>query len=154
MSVDSRGRGLAVQSASPISCSVTVTNTGSMDGDEVVFVNFVPGNLTSEERTLARRSYFQQSYQQPVNPDKSALKLLVAFERVSVPQGEQVVIPFSIDITSLAQVNDEGNRIVHEGEYSLEFTRGHGDIVRVLGYIDVIGEETSVIARSYPIRQL
>lgn len=154
MSVDSRGRGLAVQSASPISCSVTVTNTGSMDGDEVVFVNFVPGNLTSEERTLARRSYFQQSYQQPVNPDKSALKLLVAFERVTVPQGEQVVIPFSIDITSLAQVNDEGNRIVHEGEYSLEFTRGHGDIVRVPGYIDVIGEETSVIARSYPIRQL
>lgn len=152
--IDSRGRGLAVHSAPPIQCSVTVTNTGSIDGDEVVFVYFVPSKLSSNDRKIARRSFFeQQREQQPVNPDKSALKLLVAFERVAVPQGEQVVVPFTIDITSLAQVDDNGDRIVHEGDYSLEFSRGHGEIIRVPGFIDVSGEETQAVARSYPKRR-
>jgi xylan 1,4-beta-xylosidase len=150
--IDSRGRGLAVDSAPPVQCSITVTNTGSYNGDEVVFVYFVPGKMSSEERLEARRKLYKQETDQPIIPDSSALKILVAFERVSVAQGQQVNIPFTIEIASLAQVDDEGNRIVYEGDYSLEFSRGHGDILSVKGTIDVDGAETKVPARVYPKR--
>ena len=72
--------------------------------------------------------------------------------KIWVANLDRYFIPFTIEIASLAQVDDEGNRIVYEGDYSLEFSRGHGDILRVKGTIDLDGAETKVPARVYPKR--
>ena len=92
---DARGRGVVSMSAPPLQCSITVTNTGDRDGDEVVMLFVVP-NATSIRS--------QQSSWGLV-PDPLALRQLAGFERVSVPAGGQVRVDFNVSIGSLASVD-------------------------------------------------
>jgi beta-glucosidase len=79
----------------PISATVTVTNTGKMNGDEVVQAYL----KTPQERG-------------PINS-------LVGFERVNIPAGSSKEVTIKIDPRSISSVDDQGNRSILAGKYTL-----------------------------------
>ena len=89
------------------------------------------------------------------NYDALAIKQLAGFQRVRVPAGGQVVVPFSVDVSALAFVDEAGDRVVRAGDFGLEFSRGQpGDALRVPVRLEVDGrgEGAELAARRYPRR--
>ena len=82
--------------------------------------------------------------------DPLAIKRLVAFQRVFVPAGGSVDIPFSFPVDSLASVDGQGDKVVWAGEYKLLATRG-GDpeLVWDVG-VQVLGNGGKFVVRKYP----
>ncbi len=116
---------------SPIVCSVTVTNTGAVAGDEIVQVYVVPNATSIREARRAASS--SSSVVDP--PDPLAQRVLVAYQRVSVPVGGNVVVPFNISVAeAFSSVDVEGRRVLWPGAYALEFTNGAGAVVAVGGF--------------------
>ena len=115
------------------SCTITVKNTGSVAGDEVVQVFLAP-NAASMARAHA---------------DPMALKRLVAFQRVTLGAGQSAELPFSFDPAALAEVDQAGARVLWPGEYSLQVTRGHGEAVPWRVRVEVAGGDR-VVVRTYP----
>jgi hypothetical protein len=100
------------------SASVTVTNTGAREGDEVVFLF---KNATAAVRSGSSSSAFG-------GPDATvAHRELVAYARVSLAPGESATVQFNITAESLSTVDSHGTRHVLPGTYQLVFSRGHGD---------------------------
>lgn len=149
-----------------INCSITVTNTGSVDGDEVVQVYIrpdadsiktahaaalgsVPGaSATGAAASPAASAAFEFS-------DPLPIKYLVAFQRVSVPTNSSVTVPFSINFSSLSVVDSAGNRVVWPGRYGVEFSRGHGSVVSLDAEVAVEHDDASplvdrIVVRRYP----
>eukprot|EP01116_Phalansterium_solitarium_P015449 TRINITY_DN3413_c0_g2_i1.p2 TRINITY_DN3413_c0_g2~~TRINITY_DN3413_c0_g2_i1.p2 ORF type:complete len:747 (-),score=307.36 TRINITY_DN3413_c0_g2_i1:314-2554(-) len=89
--------------------TVTVQNTGSLDGDEVVMVYHSAG------------PDIRAKVDHPV-PFKS----LVAFERVRVAAGAAEKLLFSLDSSVLALTNLDGQRVIYPGTHQLIFSRGNG----------------------------
>lgn len=82
--------------------SVKVTNTGEMDGDEVV-----------------------QLYLSHVNPETRApIRALKGFRRIHLEAGESRVIEFRLGMEELALVDEQGFRVVNPGE--IEISVGGG----------------------------
>ncbi|MGB8260701.1 MAG: glycoside hydrolase family 3 C-terminal domain-containing protein [Terracidiphilus sp.] len=79
----------------PLTATVTVTNTSTVAGDEVV------------------EAYLKSP--QPGGPIRS----LVAFERVTIPAGQSKDVTLTIDPRSLSAVDDAGNRSILAGKYTL-----------------------------------
>jgi beta-glucosidase len=79
----------------PLTATVTVTNTGAADGDEVI------------------EAYLKTP--QPNGPIQS----LVGFERVGVPAGQSRQVSITLDSRSLSSVDDKGNRAILAGKYTL-----------------------------------
>ena len=88
-----------------------VTNTGSVTGDEVVLAFHKPQG--SSIATL---------------PDGTPVpsKVLFGFERVTLKPGESTTVSFTLDATALGLVDIDGHRSVHNGDYDVVFSRGHG----------------------------
>ena len=84
-----------VKAGDPITATVTVTNTGTVTGDEVV------------------EAYLKTP--QPNGPMHS----LVGFQRVNLAEGQSRDIAITIDPRSLSSVDDKGNRSILEGKYEL-----------------------------------
>src|SRR5262249_52044053 len=84
-----------LKAGDPISATVTVTNTGSMSGDEVV------------------EAYLKTPQQ------NGPIHSLVGFERVTIPAGSSKEVTLKIDPRSLSSVDDEGNRSILAGKYTL-----------------------------------
>lgn len=82
--------------------------------------------------------------------DPLASRLLVAFERVTVPAGGRVDIPFNFSAPAFATVDDDGARVVRPGRYALRFSRGHGDDVDVPVDVEVGGGVERRVLRAYP----
>jgi beta-glucosidase len=85
----------SLKAGDPITATVTVTNAGTVAGDEVV------------------EAYVKTP--QTDGPRHS----LVAFERVKMTPGASKQVTLKIDPRSLSSVDEQGNRSILEGEYSL-----------------------------------
>jgi beta-glucosidase len=84
-----------VKAGDPITATVTVTNTGTVTGDEVV-----------------------EAYLKTPQPD-GPIHSLVGFQRVNLAEGQSRDIAISIDPRSLSSVDNNGNRSILEGKYEL-----------------------------------
>lgn len=90
----------------------TVTNTGKVAGDEVVFGFFKPQRASL--RTLSAET--------PV-PSKQ----LFAFQRVHLAAGASTKVTLTLNSTVLGLVDMDGHRSLHAGAYGVVLTRGHGE---------------------------
>jgi beta-glucosidase len=85
----------AVNAGEPVDATVTVTNSGKADGDEVV------------------EAYLK-------TPQKDGpIHSLVGFERVTLKAGESRDVTLHLDPRSLSSVDEQGNRSVLAGSYEL-----------------------------------
>ena len=84
-----------LKAGDPITATVTVSNAGSIAGDEVV------------------EAYVKTPQQ------GGPTHALVGFERVNVPAGGSKEVTIKIDPRSLSSVDDQGNRSVLAGKYTL-----------------------------------
>ena len=96
----------------PTNYSVTVKNIGKVAGDEVVLAFTVP-----KARTL------RPSLGASVPIEK---KKLFGFQRVSLDAGASAMISFELAPAHLAMVDEDGHTGLHDGEFAVVFSRGHG----------------------------
>ena len=85
----------SLKAGEPLTATVSVTNTGSVGGDEVV------------------EAYLKTPQ------DGGPIHSLVAFERVTLAPGASKEIALKIDPRSLSSVDEQGNRSILAGKYTL-----------------------------------
>jgi beta-glucosidase len=85
----------SVKAGDPVSATVTVTNSSTLAGDEVI-----------------------EAYLKTPQPD-GPIRSLVGFARVNIPAGESKDVKIDIDPRSLSSVDDKGERTILEGKYTL-----------------------------------
>lgn len=124
-----------------VSCSVTVTNTGTLAGDEVVLV-FTGPNATSPGQAHAAFSL--------PDADPLAIKQVVDFARVSLAAGAFTTLSFDLPLRSLAQPDAEGRLVVYAGAHSVRLGRGVGNADDVI--VPVIVAETVVVREALVVR--
>ena len=93
--------------------TVTVTNVGSVAGDEVVLA------YTTPKADTLRASLGAAT---PIEKKK-----LFGFERVTLAAGASTTVTFDLNPSHLAMVDAEGNTGLHTGEFDIVFSRGHGE---------------------------
>ena len=91
---------------------VTVKNIGKVSGDEVVLAFTKP-----KEHTL--RGSLGEAV--PIEQKK-----LFGFQRVAVPAGGSKDLSFELTPAHLAMVDENGHTGLHNGEFEVVFSRGHG----------------------------
>jgi beta-glucosidase len=91
----------AIHAGDPFTAEVTVTNTGKSEGDEVA-----------------------QLYLSFPNVPGAPLRALRGFERVHLKPGESQKLRFELKDRDLSMVNEAGEPIITEGEYSLSIGGG------------------------------
>ena len=84
-----------LKAGDPLTATVTVTNTGKVGGDEVV-----------------------EAYLKTPQTD-GPIHSLVGFDRVSIAAGASKDVTLKIDPRSLSSVDDQGNRAILAGKYTL-----------------------------------
>ena len=97
---------------SAITYKVTVKNIGKVSGDEVVLAYTKP-----KAHTL------RGSLGETVPIEK---KKLFGFQRVTVPAGGSADLSFELTPAHLAMVDENGHTGLHNGEFEVVFSRGHG----------------------------
>ncbi len=85
----------ALKAGEPLTATVTVTTTGKVGGDEVV-----------------------EAYLKTPQAD-GPIHSLVGFDRVTIAPGATKEVTLKIDPRSLSSVDDQGNRAILEGKYTL-----------------------------------
>jgi len=88
---------------------VTLTNTGSREGDEVVFI-----------------------FHQPLHVEVSSplpAKQLISFERCNLGRGTSTQVTFTVSASELGLVDDMGNTNLYPGLHVLHVSRGHGKVL-------------------------
>jgi beta-glucosidase len=85
----------SLKAGDPITATVTVTNAGTVPGDEVV-----------------------EAYLKTPQPD-GPIHSLVGFERVTIPAGGSRQVTLTLDPRSLSSVDDQGIRSILPGKYTL-----------------------------------
>eukprot|EP00298_Acanthocystis_sp_HF-20_P010442 c18858_g1_i1.p1 GENE.c18858_g1_i1~~c18858_g1_i1.p1 ORF type:complete len:767 (-),score=379.05 c18858_g1_i1:13-2313(-) len=88
-----------------------ITNTGKIDGDEVVLVFH---NVSDEIR---------QNAGHPI-----PLKSLIEFERFSIPAGKMITKVFQIPKPSIEVVNSYGENVIYTGAHQIIFTNGVNEV--------------------------
>ena len=101
--------------------SVTVTNTGALAGDEVVFL--------FHNASVAHSAWLTGQIASQVAAPPLPMKQLVDFERVSLQPGQSTVVTFQLTPNSVATVDAAGSRRVLPGGHSLVVTRGASHVV-------------------------
>jgi beta-glucosidase len=84
-----------LKAGDPITATVTVTNTGTINGDEVV-----------------------EAYLKTPQAD-GPIHSLAGFQRVNISTGMIRVVTLTLDPRALSSVDDKGNRAILEGKYTL-----------------------------------
>ena len=110
--------------------TVSVTNTGARDGDEIVQLYWAPTASVTYE-----------------NPGPAFIKKLAAFERVSVAVGETTDVPFKISTKDLYLTDADGNLVSAPGEYALSFEDGSG---AQLATKVVVGGQRAKVVEAFP----
>ena len=96
--------------ALPLRATVSVSNTGQTDGDEVVQLYFAP-KWTRTDAPLPKRQ-------------------LIDFARVHLKAGEEVALDFVVVADQLRTVHADGTRSLVPGTYDLVFTNGAHNTVQ------------------------
>ena len=96
--------------ALPLRATVSVSNTGQTDGDEVVQLYFAP-KWTRTDAPLPKRQ-------------------LIDFARVHLKAGEEVALDFVVVADQLRTVHADGTRSLVPGAYDLVFTNGAHNTVQ------------------------
>jgi beta-glucosidase len=91
---------------------VTVKNIGKVSGDEVVLA------YTKPKAHTLRGSLGEMV---PIEQKK-----LFGFQRVTVPAGSSADLSFELTPAHLAMVDENGHTGLHNGEFEVVFSRGHG----------------------------
>jgi beta-glucosidase len=87
-----------IKAGDPLTATVTVTNSGAIAGDEVV------------------EAYLK-------TPQKDGpIQSLAGFQRVNIPAGQSREVKIDIDPRTISSVDDQGNRSVLPGKYTLTFS--------------------------------
>lgn len=124
----------------PGSASCSVTNTGKLDGDEVVMVfhSVRCSTRNAFKRSLSCRSPLKTAcarfsdHAQAGAVVRSAanhpvpIRSLIDFQRVAVPAGGKAVAAFSFTMHSIELVDENGLPKVYKGQHTFDFSRGHG----------------------------
>jgi beta-glucosidase len=84
-----------LRAGDPLTAKVTVTNSGTVSGDEVV-----------------------EAYVKTPQAD-GPIHSLVGFERVNIPAGVSKEVTITIDPRSISSVDEKGDRSILEGKYTL-----------------------------------
>jgi beta-glucosidase len=84
-----------IKAGDPLTATVTVTNTGTVAGDEVV------------------EAYLKTPQ------SEGPIHSLVGFQRVNISEGQSRDVAITIDPRSLSSVDEKGNRSILEGKYQL-----------------------------------
>jgi len=87
--------GESIKAGDPVTATVTVTNSGSLPGDEVV-----------------------EAYVKTPQAD-GPIHSLAGFERVNIPAGQSKDVTITLDPRSLSSVDDKGERAILAGKYGL-----------------------------------
>jgi beta-glucosidase len=82
-------------SAAPLTATVTVTNSGTVNGEEVV-----------------------EAYLKTPQPD-GPIHSLAGFQRVAIAAGQSKDVTITLDPRTLSSVDDQGNRSILPGKYTL-----------------------------------
>lgn len=90
--------------------TATVTNTGTIAGDEVVIVYLKPKAETLRE-SLGESTPIEK-------------KKVIDFARVSLAAGATTTVSFAIAPAHLAMVDSDGHRSLHHGDFELLLSRG------------------------------
>ena len=142
-----------------VACSVNITNTGALAGDEVVVVYAGPsfdagaaggggGGGGGDAMAVARAAHGLSAN------DPLALKQVVDFGRVSLAPGASETLSFELPFAKLAQADAAGRLLVRAGEHALRFSRGNAAedlVVRVRVGRDALVREAP--AFSSPARE-
>lgn len=96
---------LSCSQQASLSFACTVTNTGNLDGEEVVIVYHRAKSIGIVDHPLP-------------------LRALVEFERVAVAAKQSVTVNFKLSNQNLLLVNKEGERVLYPGSHELIFTNG------------------------------
>ncbi|BDD00818.1 glycoside hydrolase family 3 protein [Persicobacter psychrovividus] len=86
-----------ITNGSTVAVEVTVTNTGAMDGDEVVQLY-----LTDKKASTLR-----------------PIRQLAAFERIHLKKGASQVVKFSLTPEQFSMINKKGDRVVEPGTFTI-----------------------------------
>lgn len=92
--------------------SVTVTNAGAREGDEVVMLFHVPSRV--------RLAIDDASVPVPQ-------KRLAGFRRVRLNPGQTTTVEFTITAEALELFDNAGNAVLYGGTHTVQVSRGHGD---------------------------
>jgi beta-glucosidase len=84
-----------LKAGEPVSATVAVTNAGTVDGDEVV-----------------------EAYLKTPQAD-GPIQTLAGFARVNISPGQSREVTFTVDPRTMSSVDDQGNRKILEGRYTL-----------------------------------
>ena len=115
---------------------VTVKNTGTVAGDEVVFAYTKP-------KAATLRASLGESV--PIEQKK-----LFGFQRVSLAAGASATVSFELAPAHLAMVDEDGHTGLHRGEFEIVFSRGHGEELVAQAAVQV---ETGATARLKTFRK-
>lgn len=124
-----------------VSCMVTVTNTGTLAGDEVVIV-FTGPNATEPGEAHAALGL--------PDADPLAIKQVVDFARVSLAAGANTTLAFELPLRSLAQPDIEGRLVVYAGVHAVRLGRGVGNNDDVI--VPVVVAESVVLRDALDVR--
>ena len=105
--------------AASVEASVVVKNTGTVAGDEIVF-------LFKQSRAATSAYYDAIGKAPPEQPSRE----LIGFERVTLAAGASATVKFNATAAKLSSVDEFGTRHVLPGEHELVFSRGHGEEIR------------------------
>jgi beta-glucosidase len=84
-----------LKAGDPLTATVTVTNAGTTNGDEVV-----------------------EAYLKTPQTD-GPIQSLAGFQRISIPAGQSRDVSITLDSRALSSVDNQGNRAILEGKYTL-----------------------------------
>jgi beta-glucosidase len=84
-----------LKAGDPLTATVTVTNAGTVNGDEVV-----------------------EAYLKTPQAD-GPIQSLAGFQRISIPAGQSRDVSITLDPRALSSVDNQGNRAILEGKYTL-----------------------------------
>jgi len=94
--------------------SVNVTNTGTMEGDDVVLAFIAPP-------------------QAPINGQTPPIKQLCGFQRVHLNINETVQLFFPLNVQSLLTIAQDGSKWLHPGQYQIVIGKQHMHTIELQG---------------------
>jgi len=94
--------------------TATVTNTGTVLGDEVVLAYITPNAASLRASTLGNHVPIEK-------------KRLFGFQRVTLAAGASTAVSFTLDPEKLGMVDADGHTSLHKGLFDIVLSRGHGE---------------------------